>query len=281
MSTSTAAMPGVADLTAVAPHRWTGSSPDVLRPRVFGGHLVAQALLAAGKDLPGSRTPHSLHAYFLRAVVGNAPIVYDVREWRESRSFSTRSVTAHQEGQPSFALMASFYTRESGLDHQLPPPHTGAAPAEGLPRAADDGSDLRHERWRRMFPGWEMRQEVPTDEAPAGLRRTRVWLRARSFGHQDPFMHSVGLAYASDMTLIETAVRAHGLPYVRHGLALVSLDHSMWFHRPCRIDEWLLFETTSPSTAGGLGLTTGHVFSREGVLVATVSQEGLMRRPAG
>lgn len=281
--TSASALPGVTDLEDVAPGRYHGSTPDVVRPRVFGGHLVAQALLAAGRDVPRDRPPHSLHAYFLRAVVGNAHIEYEVGDLRESRSFSTRSVTARQAGRPVFTLVASFHAQEDGPDHQLPPPRPAAAPPTDLLEIgdADDGSDLRRERWRRLFPGWEMHQLPPAGRDPADLGRTRVWMRARSPLPQEPLMHSVALAYASDMTLIETAVRAHGLPYVRHGLALVSLDHSMWFHRPCRVDEWLLIETTSPSAAGGRGLAVGHIFSAEGVLVATVSQEGLMRPPIG
>jgi acyl-CoA thioesterase-2 len=223
---------------------------------------------------------HSLHAYFLRPGDPNAPILYEVDRLRDGRSFSTRRVVAIQHGRAIFNLAASFKVAEEGVAHQTPmplvaEPHTLATFAE---RAAAAGEPVDFDRPRAI----DMRHLAPP-EGPAGLAagapRLQVWMRADGRLPDDPLLHACVVAYASDMTLLDSATRPHGMTF--DGRSMASLDHAMWFHRPFRADEWLLYDQYSPTAAEARGLATGTIFSQDGRLVVSVVQEGLMRSPTG
>jgi acyl-CoA thioesterase-2 len=263
------------DVEALAADRFRGGTQETGLPQVYGGHVVAQALLAAARTVRDDRLPHSLHGYFLRPATPTRPVVYEVRTVREGGSFSTRSVTGRQDDADVITVLASFCAPEPGLEHQVPgPAAAGPETSVHLPENA-----LRQLRWDREFSAWDIRPLRPgrSDDSRPALSRT--WVRLREPLPDDPLLHAVALAYASDLTLLETNVRPHGRPFVRHGLRLASLDHGLWFHRPCRADEWLLVENTSATTARARGLASGRFFTADGVLVATVVQEGLIRQP--
>ncbi|MGW2629811.1 acyl-CoA thioesterase [Streptomyces chattanoogensis] len=270
------------------------SRPSVV-PRVFGGQVAAQALVAAGRTVADDRPPHSLHAYFLRPGDPGAPIVYTVDRIRDGRSFTTRRVVAVQHGQPVFHLSASFQVHEEGLDHQEPMP---SAPdplelptaAEVLPRHAERYLDPAvAERLLEARAAIDLRY---VDEPPyvtvGEVRepRSQVWFRTQ--GKLDgagaaiprPLLDICLVTYVSDMTLLDSVLLAHG----RGGWAVgdvvgASLDHAMWFHRPLRADEWLLYDQESPTAHGGRGLAKGRIFTADGQLAVSVIQEGVIRVP--
>ncbi|MFJ9413953.1 acyl-CoA thioesterase [Streptomyces sp. NPDC101227] len=273
-----------------------GQSRASVVPRVFGGQVAAQALVAAGRTVPADRPPHSLHAYFLRPGDPGAPIVYTVDRIRDGRSFTTRRVVAVQHGQPIFHLSASFQVPEEGLEHQepMPPapdPLTLPTAAEMLPRHAD----------RFVEPGvterlLESRAAIDlryVDEPPFGTvgeprePRSQVWFRTQGKLDDDgaiprPLLDICLVTYVSDMTLLDSILLAHG----RGGWAVgdvvgASLDHAMWFHRPLRADEWLLYDQESPTAQGGRGLGKGRIFTSDGQLAVSVIQEGVIRVPRG
>ncbi len=278
------------DLEPIEVNIFRGVSPDDDRQRVFGGQVAGQALVAAGRTVDGKvgrdgagspggyRAVHSLHAYFLRPGDPSAPILYEVDRLRDGRSFSTRRVVAIQHGRAIFNLSASFKIAEEGVAHQTPmpdvaPPETGDTFAE---RAAADGRSGDFDRPRAI----DMRH-LPTprgiDGLEAGAPPMRVWMRADGRLPDDPLLHACVVAYASDMTLLDSATRPHGMSF--DGGSMASLDHAMWFHRPFRADEWLLYDQYSPTAAEARGLATGTIFSQDGRLVVSVVQEGLMRSP--
>jgi acyl-CoA thioesterase II len=257
-----------------------GESRDIGSPQVFGGQVLGQALAAACGTVEG-RAVHSLHAYFLRRGDFNAPIVYEVDRSRDGASFSSRRVVAIQHGQQIFNMAASFQIAEDGPDHQVPMPEV--APPEELPDlTAEVRKHLaRMPAERRRFWSLERPFEFRSVEAiEAGEPRPGVrhlWFRLVDRCPDDPILHQCLLAYMSDYHLLETATLPHGLAYRAGDVTLASIDHAMWFHRPVRVDEWLLYALVSPSSSGSRGLAFGRIFDRAGRLVASTAQEGLMR----
>lgn len=260
-----------------------GRSQPMLHGRVFGGQVVAQSVVAAGRsvvDVPGpERHLHSLHGYFLRPGDANEPIQFAVQRLYDGGSFSTRRVHAIQYGKAILSMIFSFQIEASGVDHQVempqvPPPETLPPLSEVLAPASDEPRlvhgknrpiDLRHVEG----PIYERSQERSSTQ--------HVWLRATGELPDDPLLHTAILAYASDYTVLEPTLRRHGITWSDERLRAASLDHSMWFHRTARVDEWILYSETSPSAIGGRGLNFGHMFTRDGALIASVAQEGMVR----
>jgi acyl-CoA thioesterase-2 len=272
------------DLEAIEVNIFRGSSPDEKRQRVFGGLVAGQALVAAGRTVSAeggvSRPVHSLHAYFLRPGDPAVPILYEVDRLRDGRSFTTRRVVAIQHGKAIFNLSASFQIEEGGVDHQadmpdVPPPETLPTFEQRFaPRAEDLGDWYTRPRPIEIRHVTEPTRLTP----PAKLEpRQQVWMRADGNLPDDQMLHACVVAYASDMTLLDTTHRGHGMTFEPSSMA--SLDHAMWFHRPFRADEWLLYDQYSPSASNARGLATGRIFSRDGRLVVSVVQEGLIRPP--
>ena len=265
-----------------------GASRDIGAPQVFGGQVLGQALYAASATVE-NRTVHSLHAYFLRRGDFNAPIVYMVERSRDGGSFSSRRVVAIQHGEQIFHMSASFQTEETGLDHQIPAPNV--PPPEGLGDPvsfAEKYPTPIPERMRRLFESC-MPFEFRFVETPEFANMTsrppyaHIWFRAvDDLGAENAGLHRCLLAYISDYYLLGTSLLPHGIPLLRGNLQTASLDHAMWFHRPVRVDEWLLYSMESPSASGARGFTRGSIFTRDGRLVASTAQEGLIRvLPAG
>ncbi|MFE2103906.1 acyl-CoA thioesterase II [Streptomyces sp. NPDC059468] len=264
-----------------------GRSRSAVVPRVFGGQVAAQALVAAGRTVPADRLAHSLHAYFLRPGDPGAPIVYSVDRIRDGRSFTTRRVVAVQHGKPIFHLSASFQTHEEGLDHQAPMPP--APDPETLPTSQERLRGYDHLDPAVVEKFIEAREAIDlryVDEPPYGRfgeprePHSQVWFRANGKLDDDPLLHVVLATYVSDMTLLDAVLLAHG----RGGWAVgdvvgASLDHAMWFHRPCRADEWLLYDQESPSAHGGRGLGQARIYTQDGQLAISVIQEGVVRVP--
>jgi acyl-CoA thioesterase-2 len=260
---------------------FTGRSRAVALPWVFGGQVAAQALAAAGRTVRAGAV-HSLHAYFLRPGDPAAPIRYRVDRLRDGRSFTTRAVVATQRERPIFTLSASFHSQEPGLDHQPPAPDV---PAPETLAAFEDVLAPWPERLREWWPlmgAFETRcvDPPPIAEAQTGPPppRTRLWMRTRGRLPDDPLGHACLLTYASDIYLLDTAAQRHGFDLASPGVMAASLDHAMWFHRGFRADDWLLFDHESPCAGGGRALLRAGIFSREGRLVASVVQEGVIRR---
>jgi acyl-CoA thioesterase II len=258
-----------------------GQSRDIGSPQVFGGQVLGQALVAATATVEG-REVHSLHAYFLRRGDFNSPIVYEVDRAWDGKHFATRRVVAIQHGQQIFNMSASFQIPEIGLDHQLPMPHVPAPEAlpdfaqvlaalPDLPPALRKILDQKRPfEFRPVEPPGFVSQEKSTPHK-------HVWIRAVGALPDDEALHRCLLAYASDFQLLDTALKPHALSMARDKLVIASIDHAMWFHRSVRVDEWLLYAMDSPSASGARGFTRGSVFARDGRLVASVSQEGLIR----
>lgn len=266
---------------------YRGRQPETALQRVFGGQVAAQALWAACQTVDDDLSVHSLHSYFLRPGDTAVPIVYDVERIRDGCSFSTRRVVARQHGKSIFYLTASFHIAEVGLDHQDAMPRVPApeeCPTIGdLYRKVTGRSNDRS--WEREWAALDVRYAADSRaggalagrEQPA---RTQIWLRAAGAIPDDPVLHTCLLTYASDLTLLGVALVPHGVIIGSPSISPASLDHSMWFHRPFRADDWLLYDQHSPSASGARGFAIGRVFSREGALIASVAQEGLIR-PVG
>ncbi|HEX4152562.1 MAG TPA: acyl-CoA thioesterase II [Steroidobacteraceae bacterium] len=258
-----------------------GESRDIGSPQVFGGQVLGQALMAAAATVEG-RDAHSLHAYFLRRGDFNSPIVYEVDRARDGNHFSTRRVIAIQHGAQIFNLSASFQAAESGLDHQLPMPDV--PPPEELTDLDEHlRGSLPHlpaglRRFLERKRPFEFRPARPPSIAPQKSPPLRnIWFRAVDRLPDDEALHRCLLAYVSDFNLLDTAMMPHGLPAAPLRLVMASIDHAMWFHRSVRVDDWLLYSTDSPSASGARGFARGSIFSRDGRLVASTSQEGLIR----
>jgi acyl-CoA thioesterase II len=260
-----------------------GRSPEgERRQRVFGGQVAGQALVAAGRTVPADRPVHSLHAYFIRPGDPSVPLVYLVERVRDGRSFTTRRVSCVQRGKTIFTLSASFHLREPGFEHaepmpDVPPPDEIESTAERLRRVY--GAEV--EEFLRDSP-IEIRHVGPlTAEAERNpalrSRHNVVWLKADGELPDDPLLHVCLMTYASDMTLLDTVLLAQGLSWSDGLVSGASLDHAMWFHRPFRADNWLLYVQDSPTASGGLGLARGEVYTESGELVVSVVQEGLLR----
>ncbi len=272
----------ILDLETIEENIFRGRSPDDGWQRVFGGQVIGQALVAATRTVSG-RLCHSLHAYFLRPGDPNIPIVYEVDRIRDGKSFTTRRVVAIQHGRPIFSMAASFHKEETGFDHQIPMPQVPAP--ETLPSETqlkdmflDRMPDAMRAYWERHRP-IELRPVDISRYLSGGNREPvqHVWIRATGKLPDDPALHQCVLAYASDFSLLDTSLIAHGRVVFDPKLMLASLDHGLWFHRPFRADEWLLYSQDSPSAQGARGFNRGSVFTRDGVLVASVAQEGLIR----
>jgi len=259
-----------------------GISRDIGTERVFGGQVLAQALLAASLTVD-ERLAHSLHAYFLRAGDPDAPVVYSVDRSRDGRSFSARRVVAIQHGRPIFTLAASFQVEEQGLEHQFDVPEVpgpeDVAPAALLPPAEFDHMPKHMQRWLDRFGPFEFRPvrgADPDDREPQPPYK-ELWFKLHGRLDDDASLHRALLAYASDFHLIGTATLPHGISWVQGNLMIASLDHAMWFHRNFRLDDWLLYTCDSPSTSGGRGLARGMIYDRQGRMVASTAQEGVVR----
>ena len=272
----------ILDLEVLEQNLFRGRSPQVGWQRVFGGQVIGQALVAASRTVEG-RSPHSLHGYFLLPGDPKVPIIYDVERIRDGRSFTTRRVKAIQHGQPIFTLSASFHIDEPGLSHQM------AMPDVPKPDQLPSESEIR-ERVMPLMPDpvrAYFERERPIELRPVEFKRymTRdgldpyfnVWIRATGTLPEDPAIHQAVLAYASDMTLLDSTLVAHGRTVFEREIQAASLDHALWFHRPFRADEWLLYAQDSPFAGGARGFARGSIFTSDGVLVASVAQEGLIR----
>ena len=260
-----------------------GSQPEPLG-RVFGGQVAAQALVAAQRTVGGGRDVHSLHSYFLRPGDLTIPITFTVDRIHDGRSFATRRTQASQDGVPIFSMIASFQTPDEGLDHQVDMP-TGLPDPEDVPSDAELLSAVDNpvaQSWaRRPFDMRHVPSPVFFSVEGDHVAHQAVWLKATGPLPDDADLHRAALLYASDYTLLEPIYRRHGVAFVTPGLKVASLDHAMWWHRPARVDEWLLYVQESPNAVGGRGLSLGRIYDREGTLVASVAQEGMVRVPRG
>jgi acyl-CoA thioesterase-2 len=272
------------DLEQIEHLIFRGQSQDLGWGQVFGGQVLGQALSAAAKTVPADRVVHSLHAYFLRPGDVAAPIVYIVDPIRDGRSFHTRRVVAQQHGKAIFNLSASFHVDEQGPSHQSPMP-TAPGP-ETLVSERDLAQRVAHKLpdglRRRVTAPWpiEIRPVAPVNAINPAPREPvrKVWFRTAAALPDDPAVHRYLLAYASDFHFLATALQPHGVGVFSREMRLASIDHAMWFHRPFRMDEWLLYSIVSPSASDARGLVQGRFFTADGTLVASTCQEGLMRR---
>ena len=270
------------ELERLEDNLFRGASRDIGSPQVFGGQVLGQALSAAAATVEG-RVAHSLHAYFLRRGDCNAPIVYEVDRSLDGHSFSNRRVVAVQHGQQIFNMTASFQVTESGFDHQVEMPPV--PPPESLPDSSGPPAQLLSrlpQRVRRFFEQprpFEFRTVQPIDylhprhEAPV----REIWFRAVAALADDEMLHRRLLAYVSDFFLLDTATLPHGTSLLSPTIVMASIDHAMWFHRSLRVDDWLLYAIDSPSASGARGFARASVFARDGRLVASAAQEGLVR----
>ena len=263
----------------------TFTGPSLHRPggRVFGGQVLAQALLAAGRTVPAGRLPHSLHGYFLRPGDVEHPITFAVERMRDGRSFSARRTHAIQGGQPILSMITSFQDEQKGLEHFDPMPAVPAPSEVGSTHDVLGPVDHPLARFWIEQSAFDLRHvEAPLYLGPAATETDRqmIWIRAKGAVPNDQLMHRALMAYACDEVILEPVLRRHGLSMITPGLSVASLDHAMWWHRPARVDEWLLYVQGSPSAQGGRGLTTAKVYTESGLLVASIAQEGMFRAPS-
>ena len=274
---------GVLDVGPTGPDTFAGGSYGLGAPRIFGGQVLAQSLVAAAKTVDEDRPVHSLHAYFLRPGDPSVPIVYEVDRIRDGRSFTTRRVVAVQHGKPIFNMSASFHLVETGIEHASEMPQV--APPEGLERL-----EQRMQPYAEEMGGWYTRPrpidvryvgDPPRIAKESGHRTpsSQVWMRADGTLPDDPLLHVCAVTFASDMTLLDSTLLNHGLAWGTGDVLGASLDHAMWFHRPFKADEWWLYDQESPWTGGARGLSRGSIYTREGQLAVSVVQEGLLRIP--
>jgi len=276
---------GLLDLEAIEENLFRGLSPPEPVQRVFGGQVLAQALVAATRTVDAVRLCHSFHAYFLRPGDPKVPILYQVDRSRDGASFAARRVVAIQHGAQIFTLAASFQKNEAGFEHQaqmplVPDPESLEDDREVLLRQTDLGPAAR--AWIARERAFETRSVLgrgpsgPSGDRPARAAVDHIWLRTRGSVPDDPVLQRALLAFVSDMSLLDTALLPHGKS-IFSNVKVASLDHAMWFHRPFRADDWLLYVQDSPSASGARGFNRGALYTREGVLVASVAQEGLIR----
>lgn len=274
------------DLEPIEQDIFRGRSPNVALQRVFGGQVAGQALVAATRTVEADRAVHSLHSYFIRAGDPTVPIVYMVERIRDGHSFSVRRVLAIQHGKPIFTLSASFQLDQGGIDHQaempsVPPPDELPTLLERL--AGFDQLRASMSRIPQAFdiryvddPPWVQRALGPREHQPH-----RIWMKANGRLPDDLTLHVCVVTFASDLNLLDSVLIHHGMASRLDPISMASLDHAMWFHRQFRADSWFLYESSSPSASGGRGLATGRFFTRDGRLVVSVAQEGLIRLPNG
>lgn len=283
MSSAVEELLDILDLEELDLNLFRGRSPQAGWPRVFGGQVIGQALVAAVRTVDASRPAHSMHAYFLLPGDPKVPIIYDVDRIRDGKSFTTRRVTARQHGHPIFSMLASFHADEPGLQH------AAKMPDVPKPEELPNESDAR----RKLMPTMpEPVRRYYERERPIELRpveydryvgqkypdgRFHLWIRATAKLPDTPALHQCVLAYASDMTLLDASLAPHGRTLFEKDFMAASLDHALWLHRPFRADEWLLYAQDSPNLFGARGYSRGLIFRQDGTLVASVAQEGLVR----
>jgi len=273
----------ILDLEPLEHNLFRGRSPQVGWQRVFGGQVIGQALVAAVRTVEDSQV-HSLHGYFLRPGDPSVPIIYDVDRIRDGKSFATRRVVAIQHGAAIFSMSVSFHKPEPGFEHQVDMPDVPLP--DNLPNQGELTKQLMELVPENIRSYWE--HDRPIEIRPVDITRFQsdapgtpcqnVWMRANGKLPDDPALHQCVLAYASDMTLLDTSLIAHGKMMFDPKLMLASLDHALWFHRAFRADNWLLYSQDSPASFGARGFCRGSVFSLDGTLVASVAQEGLIRQ---
>lgn len=275
----------VLELERIEVNRFRGFTPPSRSMRVFGGQVIAQALVAAYNTVE-DRTCHSLHAYFIRGGDPSTPILYEVDQARNGRSFTTRRVVAIQNGEQIFNLAASFQVNEEGFEHQftmpdVPAPDSLISDEEMRFKAAEHAATPTIAQHMKQSGPIDVRHTEPQNILrPEKLSTNNpVWMRVKDKVGDEPYLHHALLAYASDMTLLDTCVRPHGVNFFTNTVQMASLDHAMWFHLPFRADDWLLYDQDSPSASGGRGFNRGSVYSPDGKLVASIAQEGLIRPP--
>ncbi|MBN8913171.1 MAG: acyl-CoA thioesterase II [Rhizobiales bacterium] len=283
-SSALAGLLEVLDLERLEVNLFRGVSPQNGWQRVYGGQVLGQALMAAGRTVEEPRAAHSLHGYFLLAGDPTHPILYEVERIRDGGSFTTRQVKAIQHGRAIFAMSVSFQKSEEGFEHAAAMPEV--PPPEALPSAAERVAELIEALPPDMRSYWQ--RENPIELRPVDVSRylsrephppaQHIWLKANGRLPDDPRLHQCVLAYASDFTLLDTALIAHGKLLFDRDVQLASLDHALWLHRPFRADDWLLYAQDSPSAAGARGFCRGSFFTRDGRLVASTAQEGLIRQ---
>ena len=274
----------ILDLEQLEHNLYRGRSHKVGWQRVFGGQVIGQALVAAQRTVAAERYVHSLHCYFMRPGDPQAPIIYQVDRLRDGGSFTTRRVTAIQHGHAIFSLECSFQVEEEGFEHQMPMPLDVPSPEtlrnqfQLLQETGHEVPDAVRKYWARERP-LEIRpvnieHYTSKDKLPP---RQNVWVRMMGDVPDDRRIQAAILAYLSDMTLLETSTFAHGRVGYDPEIQMASLDHAMWFHRPCRLDDWLLYAQDSPNTIGSRGFSRGFLYARDGTLIASTAQEGLVR----
>lgn len=272
------------DLEPLEHNLFRGRSPQVGWQRVFGGQVIGQALVAAQRTVEAGRYVHSLHGYFMRPGDPSIPIIYKVERLRDGSSFSTRQVVAIQHGKAIFTLSASFQIDEIGLEHQIPMPLNVPLPEQlaGIKDVKAQSLDMAPAAVRKYIE-----RDQPIDIKPVSLQHyltqdplpplQNVWVRTCGDVPDDRALQSAVLAYLSDMTLLDTCLHPHGRAVFDPHMQVASLDHSMWFHHPCKLDDWLLYSQDSPVTTGARGFNRGSIFTRDGLLIASTAQEGLIR----
>jgi len=274
------------DLEEIEKNHYRGRSPDDSWQRVYGGQVLGQALVAASRTVEDAgRSAHSLHGYFLRPGDPKIPLLYVVDRIRDGKSFTTRRVVAVQHGRPIFSMSISFQIHEDGLEHQFPmpnvPPPEDLEPEIAIRRrqaiaaglSAEDVERFTRERPIEVRPLNPHNAFAPEKRAPTQT----AWMRAVDRLPDDERLHQCALAYLSDWSLLDTCTQPHGVSFMQPNFQTASLDHAMWFHQPFRADEWLLYAQDSPAAGGGRGFNRGLIFTRDGRLVASVAQEGLIR----
>ncbi|MBD8080606.1 acyl-CoA thioesterase domain-containing protein [Cellulosimicrobium arenosum] len=270
------------DGSAADPEHFRGASVHQPSGRVYGGQVLAQAVLAAGRTVPAGRLPHSLHGYFLRPGALEVPIDFAVERLRDGRSFSARRTHAIQHGKPILSMIASFQEAQDGFEHTSAMP--SAPPPQDVPSALEvlGGIDHPVARFWSHHSAFELRHVggslyLTPDAEPKDHQM--VWMRARGHVGDDQLLHRALMAYACDQVMLEPILRQSGTSWVTPGISIASLDHAMWWHRDVRVDEWLLFVQSASSAQGGRGLGAARVFTQDGSLVASIAQEGMVRLP--
>lgn len=280
MTVSASGLAALLDLEHIDDTLFRGQQPDTDRQRVFGGQVAAQALVAGTRTVDPAFVVHSLHSYFLLPGDTSVPIVYDVERLRDGRSFGTRRVVARQHGRPIYFQTASFQREEEGYEHQdrmpeVPEPAAGFDMVDLMRRSGNQDADALAKEWAALEARYVGSSRFDMPEDPDHPSRARMWIRVGEGLGDDPQVHRAAFTYASDIGLLGAALAAHDVTPA--DVQMASLDHTIWFHRPFRVDDWWLYDMHSPSAQGARGLALARVYTPDGRLVATAAQEGLIR----